>query len=189
MVDKISKNRIVEERINNNISYPCVMKRLALLLIFIFGLLLTHAQQKIRFFKEKSDRVSKTYTLPVSVTCTFLDGSKKRLMLEKIIGDSFVFKKYYNQEKVYDCKSNCIIKMTLHNKYDYVYYTLAAGTTGFTIVMDVLFIDLIKNGQLTNSDILISSLFLTAFNYIGNYFLIYKLPKTYKTSKWRIHEK
>ena len=122
-----------ELNFDDNIQYTCMMKRIALLLIFIFGFFLTHAQQKIRFFKKNSDCVSKTYTLPVSVTCTFADGTKKRLMLEKIIGDSLVFEKYYNQDKIYDCSSIKILKMNFHKKGEYILFPLTIGVVVYTL--------------------------------------------------------
>ncbi|MCX6186746.1 MAG: hypothetical protein NTU43_07085 [Bacteroidetes bacterium] len=96
------------------------MKTLALLLIFIFGFLLTQAQQKIVFLN-KNKNSSKAYSLPLSVTCTFNDGSEKRLILENVIGDSLVFKKFYNQSN-FDCKYSSLIKLHIHkNGENFIY--------------------------------------------------------------------
>ena len=165
------------------------MKRLAFLLIFIFGFLLTQAQQKIRFFKENSDCVSKTYTLPVSVTCTFLDGSKKRLMLEKIIGDSLVFEKYYNQDKIYDCTSNKILKMNFHKKGEYVLFPLTIGVVGPTLAFGYISLNLLFNLKSEAAVILPITSLLTLVGGTCSYYLIRNLPYSYRTSKWKIHEK
>jgi small-conductance mechanosensitive channel len=179
----------VKLNFDDNIQYTCIMKRIALLLIFIFGFLLTQAQQKIRFFKENSDCVSKTYTLPVSVTCTFADGTKKRLMLEKIIGDSLVFEKYYNQDKIYDCSSNKILKMNFHKKGEYVLSPLTVGLVGSALAFGYISLDLLFNLKSEGAVILPVTSVLTLVGGTCSYYLIRNLPSSYKTSKWKIHEK
>lgn len=168
------------------------MKRMALLLIFIFGVLLTHAQQQIRFFKEKSDRVSKTYTLPVSVTCTFLDGSKKRLMLEKIIGDSLVFEKYYNQV-TYDCTFNSIFKMRMHKRGEIVLYTLFGTFLSSTVIFATAAGYLMSTPVNDPGDPSHSTgvLFIPVAAITGIGAVIFKnhIPRTYKTKDWELNEK
>lgn len=165
------------------------MKRIALLLIFIFIFLLTNAQQQIRFFKENSDRVSKVYALPVSVTCTFIDGSKKRLMLEKIIGDSLFFEKYYNQDKIYDCSSNKILRMNFHRKGEYILFPLSFGVVGSSLAFGYISLDLLFNLKSEGAIILPITSVLTLVEGTCSYYLIRNLPFSYNTLKWKIHEK
>lgn len=165
------------------------MKGLILLFLIIGVTLQTNGQRTIAFYNEAAKRNSKTYFLPVSVTCTFIDGSKKRLMLEKIIGDSLVFRKYYNEVQVYDCSVSKILKMTFHKKTDYIYYSLAAAALGFTAFLDIIIIDNYAINKLNNSDIFLVSKYLIAINCIGNYYAQADLPKSYKTSKWKIYAK
>ncbi len=164
------------------------MKRLAFLLIFIFGFLLTQAQQKIRFFKENSDCVSKTYTLPVSVTCTFADGTKKRLMLERIIGDSLVFEKYYNQEN-HDCKFNSLKKIHMHKRGEIILYTMKWAFACNTLIFGAGSIILLSNPN--NGSALIIGLFsvpTAIVSYIGTSIFSKHLPRTYKTKIWNLDE-
>ncbi len=69
--------------------------------VIVFILLLisnfSFGQQKIVFEKIDSNQFvpfTKEFTLPKSVTCTFNDDTKQRLVLESINGDSLIFKKY-----------------------------------------------------------------------------------------------
>ena len=71
-------------------------------------------------------------------------------MLEKIIGDSLVFEKYYNQDKIYDCSSNKILKMNFHKKGEYVLSPLTFGLVGSALAFGYISLDLLFN-YLVNS--------------------------------------
>lgn len=167
------------------------MKRIALLLIFIFGFLLTHAQQQI-VFENKNNNSSKSYSLPLSVTCYFKDGSKKRVVLENVIGDSLVFEKYYNQVK-YDCTFNSIVKMRIHKRGEIVLYTLfgtfLASTAIFAAVAGYSFSAPVNDPG--NPSYTIGALFIPVAAVSGIGAVIFKnhLPRTYKTKDWELNEK
>lgn len=167
------------------------MKRIALLLIFMFGFLLIHAQQQI-VLVNKNNNSSKSYSLPLSVTCTFKDGSKKRLILENVIGDSLVFEKYYNQYK-YDCKYNFIVKMRIHKRGEIVLYTLfgtfLASTVIFATVAGYCFSAPVNDPgdpSYSTGALLIP---VAAISGIGAVICKNHLPRTYKTKDWELNEK
>ena len=88
---------------------------------FCFG------QQRIVFQKIDPNQFApftKVYSLPKSVTCTFNDGTKQRLVLESINGDSLIFRKYYNQTQSFDCVFSSLKKIKIHKKTKtfYIFY-------------------------------------------------------------------
>lgn len=70
-------------------------------------------------FLNKSEKVDsnkiKFYKYPKEVKCEFTNGQKKLLILEKVIGDSLIFEKYYNQ-KNYDCVRDSVEKLDIYEK-------------------------------------------------------------------------
>lgn len=167
------------------------MKTLAFLLIFIFGFLLTQAQQKI-VFVNKNNNSSKSYSLPLSVTSTFQDGSKKRLILENIIGDSLVFEKYYNQV-TYDCTFNSIVKMRIHKRGEIVLYTLFGTFLSSTVIFATAAGYLMSTPVNDPGDPSHSTgvLFIPVAAITGIGAVIFKnhIARTYKTKDWELNEK
>ncbi len=180
-----------ELNFDDNIQYTCMMKRIELLLIFIFGFLLTHAQQKI-VFVNKNNNNSKSYSLPLSVTCTFKDGSKKRVILEKVIGDSLVFEKYYNQENN-DCRFNSLKKIHLHKRGEIVLYTLfgtfLSSTVIFATAAGYLMSAPVNDPGDPSHSTGVLFIPVAAISGIGAVIFKNHLPRTYKTKDWELNEK
>lgn len=94
------------------------MLKLLFVQLFLLAFLLCNAQQRIMFLN-KSEKVDsnkiKFYKYPKEVSCEFTNGTKKRLILEKLVGDSLIFRKYYNQE-IFDCIKDSVKNLHIYEK-------------------------------------------------------------------------
>lgn len=94
------------------------MLKLVFVNIFLFGFLLCNAQQRIIFINSEDNMLIEKinfYKYPKEVSCEFTNGTKKRLILEKLVGDSLIFRKYYNQE-IFDCIKDSVKNLHIYEK-------------------------------------------------------------------------
>ena len=171
------------------------MNKVVAFFILLLSLNLCFAQQKIVFEKVDANQFSpfkKEYTLPKSVTCTFKNGTKQRLVLEKVKGDSLIFQKYYNQPQNFDCVFSSLEKIKIHKKDEEVLYVLFSGfalTTASFITIAIL--DNHPPVDAGDPSLGLAYLFsmATIFPITGAIITASSFPKNYKISKWKLYAK
>ena len=152
------------------------------------------AQQQIMFNKIIDPTyypVTKQYTLPQSVTCFFKDGSKKRMMLEHVNGDTLFFIKFYNQTGN-ACLYSSLRKMKIHKKGEVFLGVLCAGFSGTAIFF--VTIAIMSNHPPTDAgdpSLAISHLAAIASTIpiTGAIITAAALPKHYDPQKWKLYAK
>jgi hypothetical protein len=102
------------------------------LLLILLSTLNVKGQQRIFFIeKEKTEKKVAIYKLPQHVTCTFNNGEKQSLVLEKVIGDTLIFEPLqYSSEHPTYLFSN-FKKVYFHKKGEVL---LGLTTLGFASV-------------------------------------------------------
>ena len=170
------------------------MKRLIAVFILLLGINFCFAQQNL-FFEEIRDShyqpAIKKYSLPQSVTCTFKDGTKKRLMLENVQGDTLFFRKYYNQAGN-ACLYSSLEKIKIHKEGEVLTGILCAGFSGTAIFL--VTIATIANHPPTDASDpsqFISHVFAMAsiIPITGAIITAVSFPKSYKLNKWKMYVK
>ena len=171
------------------------MKNLLLIFILLSACNFCFAQQKIVFEKihdNFKEHLKKEYALPKSVTCTFKNGTQHRLVLEKVTGDSLIFRKYYNQTQNFDCVFSSLIAIKIYNKDEKV---LCLLFTGFALTTASLITAAILNNhpQVESGDpsLFYANLFsmATIFPITGAIITAAYFPKNYKLNKWKLYAK
>lgn len=169
------------------------MKKLSFLFIFSFVVLLSNAQQRL-LIEKISNGETKTVVLPAVAYVKFKNGAHKKLLLEKLVSDSLIFKKYYNQSQNYDCTLGDISAINFPKKGDasirfsFFFFTyMAVQFTPLTIAG--FFHQSTDAGDPTQSMAILLGIPLSTISIITSAALINKLPKKYKTKKWRIYVK
>jgi hypothetical protein len=166
-------------------------KTLAFFILLFVGNFL-FAQQRIVFDLHKGKWLEE-YTLPKSVTCTFKNGTKQRLVLEKVKGDSLIFRKYYNQQLSYDCLYSSLKKIKVHKKGEEITYTVffmslatsVAFLTSAVILGDSVPSDAGDPSHGTAGVLVI----LTAIPFTGIIISAFNLPKHYEPTEWKLYAK
>ena len=171
------------------------MNKIVAFFILLFICNICFAQEKIVFEQQQAtfiEPVKRVYTLPKSVTCTFNDGTKQRLVLERINGDSLIFQKYYNQTQNYDCIYSALQKIKIHKKGEMFLYTLLAGFTGTTIFF-LTVANILDHPQTDVGDP--SKLFAVVFRIAsilpisGAVITVASFPKKYNPHDWKLYAK
>jgi len=171
------------------------MRTLIISVILLISNLL-FAQQRIVFEKihdNFKEHLKYEYNLPVSVTCTFTDGTKKRLVLEKVKGDSLIFRKYYNQNENYDCVLSSVTKIRIHKYGENFLYTLFGLSsistpviTTFSIILwNSVPVEAGASDQLFGA-ILIPVAVITAATAIIS---AKSLPRNFELKRWKMYAK
>ena len=172
-----------------------MMNKILAVFILLFSCNFIFAQQKIVFEKIHDNfkvHLKKIYTLPKSVTCTFKDGTKQRLVLEKVKGDSLIFRKYYNQTQNFDCTLSSIKNIKIYNKDEKVLYVLFSGFALTTV--SFIAAAIYNNHPPTDAgdpSLFYANLFSFAsiFPITGAIITCAYFPKNYKLSKWKLYAK
>lgn len=161
------------------------MKILLFIKLFLFGFLLSNAQQKIMFLEKGNQQEIRNiiYTLPIAVTCTFGNSIKRDLVLEKVQGDSFYFEKYYNQEANYDCLIKSVGKIKFHKKNEELFYIIdGALITSASFLSFVTFVGLFNYPPIA---FVLGP--IAALNIVIVVAISKKLPKSYIIQNWKLH--
>jgi hypothetical protein len=169
------------------------MKKLSLVFIFSFVVLLCNAQQKL-FIEKISNGKIKSVVLPAEVYIEFKNGGYEKLLLQKIVGDSLFFKKYYNQPQNYDCTIGEVSHIYFPKKSDELVQTTATFFTGMALFITPLtivgfFPSHSDDGGSSLTMAIILGIPMSAISIISSAALIRKLPKNFNTRKWRIYVK
>jgi len=169
------------------------MKKLSLVFIFSFVVLLCNAQQKL-FIEKISNGKIKSVVLPAEVYIQFRNGAYEKLLLQKIVGDSLFFKKYYNQSQNYDCTLGDVAFIYFSKKSDALVQTAATFFTGMALFITPLtiggfFHESTDAGDPTLLMAIILGIPMSAISIISSAALTRKLPKNFNTKKWRIYVK
>lgn len=166
--------------------------RFALVFCYILFSIVAIAQQRI-VFELKDGSKAKEYRLPKSVTCTFNDGTKQRLVLEAVNGDSLIFRKYYNQQQNFDCIYSSLKKIRVHKSSDVLLYSTFITCSGTAILMIVSAFYLSSGVQNDAGDpsLGIASFLISAsvLPITGAIITGFKLPPKFKTEKWTLYAK
>ncbi len=131
------------------------MNKILAFFILLFICNFSFAQQMIVFeqtIPNFINQIKREYTLPKSVTCTFKNGTKHRLVLERINGDSLIFRKYYNQTQNYDCVFSSLKKIKIHKKKENALYVLCPILASASIFLAYTSNYLILRGNLDIGD-------------------------------------
>ena len=169
------------------------MKKLYFLFIFSIVAFLCNAQQKL-FIEKISNGKIKSVVLPAEVYIQFKNGAYDKLLLQKIVGDSLFFKKYYNQPQNYDCTIGEVSHIYFSKKSDALVQTAATFFTGMALFITPLtiagfFHESTDAGDPTLDIAIILGIPMSAISIISSAALIRKLPKNFNTRKWRIYVK
>lgn len=169
------------------------MKKIYFLFIFSIVALLCNAQQKL-FIEKISNGKIKSVVLPAEVYIQFKNGAYEKLLLQKIVGDSLFFKKYYNQPQNYDCTLGDVSFVYFSKKSDALVQTAATFFTGMALFITPLtiggfFHKSTDAGDPTLLMAIILGIPMSAISIISSAVLIRKLPKNFNTRKWRIYVK
>ncbi|MFZ4797446.1 MAG: hypothetical protein ACOYMA_08115 [Bacteroidia bacterium] len=116
-------------------------KTIGLLLLALFSLL-CNAQQKIAFIENKTFK-EVNYTLPQKVELVDNNGHYKRLVLEKVVGDSLFFSDLKLKDVFYSCYYYDLKHIQFHkknealNQFFTVSFAASAGYFGLLSVMSL----------------------------------------------------
>lgn len=105
------------------------------LVLILLSTLNVKGQQRIFFIeKEKTEKKVAIYKLPQHVTCTFNNGEKQSLVLEKVIGDTLIFEPLqYSSEHPTYLFSN-FKKVYFHKKGEVLLGLTTLGFAGVSVV-------------------------------------------------------
>jgi len=172
------------------------MKNILLIFILHFCINFCNAQQKIVFEQITPtfiNKIKREYLLPKSVTCTFNNGTKQRLVLEKVKGDSLIFQKYYNQTQNFDCVFSSLKKIKVHRKGENFTYVLFSGFTIFGLALTAFAVenpDFVASGAADPSGffyaLIVYPIVLTT---TGAIITSTSFPKKYYTDEWKLYVK
>lgn len=112
-----------------------IIKQAFIVLCVTFCSMNCLAQQRIIMYdKSESGQLNKahSFTLPISVTCKFKNGNRRQLVIEKIIGDSFIFQQKENMLDINNCIYNDIQHIVFHADGYHLRNVLAITTTVMT---------------------------------------------------------
>ncbi len=167
--------------------------------ILVFTIFSASAQyseyaKKIIFKKENGNAV-RAFKLPLKMICTFNNGSSHHLILENIINDTLIFKKYYNQQN-FDCTINSISWIDVRSPQKIVQNTLFSVSviaTSFFASLTVAGI-LTYNPHIEGSEVpLLAAIFFgmpaTILSSVGIIANTNATPFVFDTSKWKLYVK
>jgi len=132
------------------------------------------------------------YKLPQHVTCTFKNGEKQSLVLEKVIGDTLIFEKIQYSTVNPTHQFHDIQKILFHKKGEEVLYTLNIGFAGLSAFSLVCFFEGAAYEEPTEgAGIPVSILFLPIALITGviSGLLYTTLPKYYTSTNYQIYIK
>ena len=143
---------------------------------------------------ENGKRV-RAFQLPTKMVCAFKDGRVQQLILENIINDTLIFKKYYNQQN-FDCTLNSILRIDVNNtdrniKKAKFITSIAATLTFATLTVAGI---LKYNPHYEEGDFsLLFALFLglpaTIISSVSVIANTDALPFIFETNKWKVYVK
>jgi hypothetical protein len=149
------------------------------------------SQQRIFFInKENPEKKVAIYKLPQHVTCTFSNGEKQSLVLEKVIGDTLIFEPFqYSSEHPTYLFSN-LKKVYFHKKGEHVLKIITLGFAGVSVTSLVgFFIAANQYEPPTENGGFPAFILLPPFALITGTVagLVYTtLPKSYKSKNYQI---
>ncbi len=160
------------------------MKNILLIFILLFISNFCFAQQKI-VFENQTTISSRSFTLPISVTCFFKDNSQQDLLLESVHGDSLIFKKYYNLPQNFDCKYSSLEKIKIHKNAERASAVLCAFLAISAIITIPASIVFLANGNAAATTTVPISIVST----LGTIALVSIPNNDFETNEWRIYAK
>jgi hypothetical protein len=170
--------------------YKMMLYKIFFVLIVLYTLN-AKSQQRIFFInKENPEKKVAIYKLLQHVTCTFNNGEKQSLVLEKVIGDTLIFEPFqYSSEHPTYLFSN-LKKVYFHKKGEHVLKIITLGFAGVSLTSLVgFFIAANQLRQSSENGGDIGILFLPPFALITGTIagLVYTtLPKSYKSKNHQI---
>jgi hypothetical protein len=151
------------------------------------------AQQQIFFINPKNpSKKLAVYKLPQHVTCTFKNGEKQSLVLEKVIGDTLIFEKMQYSKVNPTHQFHDIQKILFHKKGEEVLYTLTIGFAGLSAFSLVCFFVEAATFEATDGGGFPEHILLPPIALITGVIsgLLYTtLPKYYTSSNYQIYIK
>lgn len=171
---------------STTLNYKIMLHKTFFLLI-VLSTLSAKSQQRIFFIdKENTEKKVAIYKLPQHVTCTFSNGEKQSLILEKVIGDTLIFEPFqYSSENPTYLFSN-LKKVYFHKKGEHVLKIITLGFAGVSAISVVgVFSSLIQRDEYAGIAILVLSPFALITGTIAG--LVYTtLPKSYNSKTHQI---
>jgi hypothetical protein len=161
------------------------MKGILLLISFCLAFGKVYSQETI-FFKslKKPKKEILAYQLPISITCHFKDGTTRKLLLKKVVSDSFIFETYYNQTQNYSCKIQDIDKFKINKKGAALIY----GGFWVSVFSSLYFFYFINTGNVDAKFGFLATP-LGAISIIQSVNMYNSFPKVIRTNKFRIYVK
>ncbi len=97
--------------------------------------MLCNAQQSIILSSNSNGEISdaQSFKLPIKVHCKFKNKSSKTLVLERVNGDSLIFKSEPNQINEYNCLYSYLKSIQFHNNAYHSKHLIARVFTGIAL--------------------------------------------------------
>lgn len=166
--------------------YKIMLHKIFFVLI-VLSTLNVKSQQHI-FFVNKEEPYDKVaiYKLPQHVTCTFNNGEKQSLVLEKVIGDTLIFEPFQYSSKHPTYLFSNFKKVYFHKKGENVLKVITLGFAGVSAISVVgVFSSIIQRDEYAAVAILVLSPFALITGTIAG--LVYTtLPKSYNSKTHQI---
>ena len=123
-----------------------------LFVIFMFAML-CNAQQSIILSSNSNGEIyeAQSFKLPIKVHCKFKNKSSKTLVLERVNGDSLIFKSQPNQINEYNCLYSDLKFIQFHNNAYHSKHLFARVFTGIALFTTAFMVYGISNKNTANS--------------------------------------
>jgi hypothetical protein len=111
------------------------MKSAIYLFVLLMFAMLCNAQQSIILSSNSNGEISdaQSFKLPIKVHCKFKNKSSKTLVLERVNGDSLIFKSEPNQINEYNCLYSYLKSIQFHNNAYHSKHLIARVFTGIAL--------------------------------------------------------
>jgi hypothetical protein len=161
--------------------------------MFSFVAMLCNAQQTVILEKINNGKIM-SVKLPALVYIKFKNTGYQNLLLEKISGDSFYFKKYYNQPQNYDCPISAISNLKFPKKGDHLSqlaFTFFTATALYITPLTIagFYHKSTDAGDPTLSMAIVFGIPISVVSIITSASLAKHLPKNFVSKKWKIYVK
>jgi hypothetical protein len=171
---------------SNTLIYKMMLNKIFFLLI-VLCTLSVKSQQRI-FFVNKEEPYDKVaiYKLPQHVTCTFNNGEKQSLVLEKVNADTLIFEPFQYSSEHPTYLFNNFKKVYFHKKGENVLKVITLGFAGVSAISVVgVFSSIIQRDKYAAVAILVLSPFALITGTIAGLFYT-TLPKSYNSKTHQI---
>ena len=155
--------------------------------LIVLSTLSVKSQQHI-FFVNKEEPYDKVaiYKLPQHVTCTFNNGEKQSLVLEKVIGETLIFEPFQYSSEHPTYLFNNFKKVYFHKKGEYVLKLVTLGFAGVSVTSVIsIFATVIHGDNYAAITLLILPPFALITGTIAGLFYT-TLPKSYNSKTHQI---